>query len=109
MKLWHVTQWGNVIDGVNGWDTQCIVSASTMEAAIEKGEIHISDYGSGKYRDGKADTIYLLGDDNRPDGEPKLVVRVWVAFADNLGHYPSWHKHEDKWIDSKTLYEPEIS
>lgn len=105
MKLWHIAQWGNPKDGGNGWDTQCIVAAPDMQAAIKFGQDCIQRH-NGDYRCGKADTIYHMGDDGRPDGEPVLVVRVYIDVAMNLGRYPAWHRqHEtDEWLDTKTMF-----
>lgn len=108
MKLWHACQWGNREDGVNGWDTQCIVTAIDLKSAVEKAEFHFQqmDRCGTTYRDGRADSIYLMGDDGRPDGEPQLVTRIWVDAAANLMRYPSWHRHPEtnEWIDHKTMY-----
>lgn len=105
MKLWHVIQWGNSKEGGNGYDTQCIVAASDMKAAIAKGEEYIGYFAPG-YRGELADVITLLGDDGRPDEDARLVIRVWVAFGDNMGHYESWHRHPEtnEWLDYKTMY-----
>lgn len=111
MKLWHIAQWGNKKDGPNGHDTQCIVAAVDLKSAVEKAELHISHmFDNSSYRDGKADAAYLLGDDGKPDGEPQLVIRPWVDFADNLGHYPSWHRRywdTGEWADTESIYGPD--
>lgn len=108
MKLWFVIQWGNKDDGPNGWDTQCIVTAADMKQAIEKAQLHFTQFGNplDPYRGGKADAINLMGEDGRPDGEPQLVVRIWVAFGDNMMHNPAWFRHPetDEWLDQKTMY-----
>jgi hypothetical protein len=105
VKLWHVAQWGNPKDGPDGWDTQCIVAAPNMQAAIQFGQERFRDQ-NGEYRDNKADTIYHMGDDGRPDGEPRLVTRVYVDVAMNLGGYPAWHRKwdTDEWLDTATMY-----
>lgn len=81
------------------------MAAPDLNSAVEKAEVHFRDYNSN-YREGTSDTIFMLGDDGRPEGEARLVVRVWVAFADNLGHYPSWHRHHktNEWTDSDVLF-----
>jgi len=105
MKLWHVIQWGNEKDGFNGWDTQCVVAAIDLKSAVEKAQ-ELFGYYAINYRGGLADTVRLLGDDGRPDGEARLVIRIWVAFGDNLCHYETWHRQTDtgEWVDFKTMY-----
>lgn len=106
MKLWHIAQWGNKKTGPDGLDTQCIVSAVDLKSAVEKAELHIPyQYDSYSYRNGKADVAYLLGEDSRPDGDPQLIVGVWVDMACNLTHNPAWFRQyeSDEWVDQKTM------
>ena len=92
MKLWHVAQWGNPQDGPNGHDTQCVIAAPDLETAIKFGSECI-ERRNGKFRDGLADVIYFLGEDGGLDSEPpQLVIRVWVAIADNMRHNPAWYR-----------------
>lgn len=102
MKLWQVIQWGNKEEGPNGLDTQCIVSAANMEAAIAKGEFHFNQYAFWK----QADVIYLLGYDDRPDGDALLIVPIWLHYADNLQHNPAWFRKY--WDDGTWATEDEV-
>lgn len=105
MKLWHVAQWGNREQGGNGWDTQCVVRANDLTSAIKKAEFHFDQFDPG-WRDGKADAVYLMGDDGTVGEKPELIIPIWLKPAFNLGKYPSWHfDHESKtWVDSKILF-----
>ena len=105
MKLWHVAQWGNREEGGNGWDTQCIVRANDLPSALTIAELHFDQFDHG-WRDGKADVVYLMGDDGSVGDEPKLIVPIWIKPAFNLGRYPSWHfdLESKEWKDSKTMY-----
>ena len=105
MKLWQVIQWGNIKDGPNGHDTQCIISAVDMQAAIKKAELHFpmwkkswatsaSDPEQAAKKDEwdkSAEVVYLIGQDDKPDGEAFLVIPVWVAMGVNLSHNPAWY------------------
>lgn len=107
MKLWHVCQWGNKNDGVNGWDTQCVVAASNLQEAVKFAETIFQDYNGPEYAGGIAHCIFLMGDDgNFLDSEAKLVIRVFVSFADNPAKCPSWHRHPEteEWVDTNILY-----
>lgn len=99
MKLYQVIQWGNATDGGDGWDTQCIVSGQNVQSAVEKGEFHLERMSPFKpYRNGKADVVYELGQDNRPDGEAILITPCWIKSAFNLTHNPAWLKDDSgKW------------
>lgn len=103
MKLWHIAQWGNKQDGIDGYDTQCIISSNDMLEAVEIAELHMSCLD---WKDGKADVIYLIGDDGCADHVTRLVIDVWINPASNRGCYPSWHKDHvaNKWIESETIY-----
>lgn len=105
MKLWHVAQWGNSKEGANGWDTQCIVRANDLPAALSIAELHLDQFDHG-WRDGKADVVYLIGDDGSVGDESKLIIPIWIKPCFNLGRYPSWHKSYDtkEWIDAGTLF-----
>lgn len=78
---------------------------------IAKGEFHIEQQ-NGDFREGKADVIYLMGDDGRPDDEPRLVIRPWIDPAMNFSHYPAWYRcywdevNPNKWEDQETVYGP---
>jgi hypothetical protein len=106
MKLWHIAQWGNKEDGVNGWDTQCVVAAPNLAEAVKFAEARFQDYNGANYAGGIAHCAFLMGDDGEQDGEACLVLRVWVSFGDNPGNYPSWHRHPetDEWLDTETMY-----
>lgn len=93
MKLWQVIQWGNNEDGPDGWDTQCIVSAVDMQAAIKKAAIHFPSweiYTKGEWEHTSADVVYLLGQDDKPDADAVLIVPVWIKPAYNLSHNRAW-------------------
>jgi hypothetical protein len=105
MKLWHVVQYGNGDEGPDGHDIQCIVSAINMEAALTKASFHFDQYNFA-YKDwkkGNADAIYLLGEDNKPDGEAILTVIIWRNPGLNLGRNPAWHRKykSDEWEEQK--------
>jgi hypothetical protein len=103
MKLWHIAQWGNKDEGVNGWDTQCVIRSNDMMLAIEKAELHMSYYD---WRYGKADVVYLLGDDGVVGDKTELAIQVWIKPALNLLSHESWHRHYEtnEWLDFKTMY-----
>jgi hypothetical protein len=105
MKLWHVAQWGNHEDGGNGADTNCIVRAPDLKTAINIAEDHF-DGVMDEWNNGVADVAYLLGDDCSPLEEAKVVVRLWIDHAFNLGHYDSWHRDYDtgEWVDAEAMY-----
>jgi hypothetical protein len=117
MQLWQVIQWGNIVEGGNGPDTQCIISAVDMQAAIKEGEFRIEHHNlyiesmpskRPAIRDwpNRADVAYLLGQDHRSDGDPIVIVPVWVAHAFNMAHSPSWHRHhhDSVWMTQKEMY-----
>src|SRR5208283_210207 len=94
MKLWQVIQWGNIKDGGNGPDTQLIVSAVDIEAAVAEAKIRFEyhhSYDHKKLWKEYADAVYLLGQDDRPDGNPIVIVPIWVANAFNMAYNASWH------------------
>ena len=111
MKLWQVIQWGNIEDGGNGPDTQCVVSAIDMPSAIAKAEIHFPSWSAYVKEDWNkgADVVYLIGQDDKPDGDAVLVIPVWVMHAFNLTHNPPWYfNHETKgWDTQEEMYGPE--
>ena len=112
MKLWQVIQWGNINDGPDGLDTQCIISAVDMMSAIGKAEDHFPSwkhYSRGPGFDSfehRSDVVYLLGEDNKVDGEPILVTRVWVCMADNPAHNLAWYREWDtnQWRTQMEMY-----
>lgn len=107
MKLWQVIQWGNPDEGGNGKDTQCIVSAKDLSSAVEKGFLHIERYNEGiENWETRIDTVRLLGQDDRPDGEPILIVGVWLAHAQDMPGNASWHQsHRTKeWLTTKEMF-----
>lgn len=120
MQLWQVIQWGNIVEGGNGPDTQCIVSAIDMQAAIKEGEARIEQHNyymrsmpshGAAIQDWKsrADVVYRLGDDPRPNDNPVVIVQVWVAHAFNMAHSPSWHREYDtnNWMTSEEMFGPD--
>ncbi len=111
MKLWQVIQWGNIEDGGNGPDTQCIISAPDLQSAVREGEARLYNYHSFSDKGWKddADVVYLLGEDHRPDGEAVVIVPVWVQNAFNMAGNPSWHRdYESKvWKTREEMYGPE--
>ena len=98
MKLWRVVQWGNPKEGGDGADTQCIISAHTMEAAIQKGE-EVFQTTSPGYMNGKCHNIQLLGNDDRPEGPPVVIIWCWEQAAINHAGNPSWGRifETDEW------------
>lgn len=94
MKLWQIIQWGNPKDGGDGPDTQCVVSAMHMKDAISKAKDHLHQHNQFPKKDwtDEVDMILLLGEDQRPNGDPILVIPVWVAHAFNMANSPSWHR-----------------
>lgn len=98
MKLWRVVQWGNPVEGGNGADTQCIISAPSMKEAIQKGEEVFLDK-SPNYMNGKAHNVQLLGQDDRPDGPPVVIIWCWEQAAINHARNPSWGRifDSDEW------------
>ena len=123
MKLWQVIQWGNMDDGPDGRDTQCIISAVDMQSAIKKAEIHLpywdKDWGVHLHDEKKAEekrewkhgaeVVYLIGQDDKPDGEAVLVIPVWIAMGVNLSHNPAWYlNHQTQgWETQEEMYGPE--
>jgi hypothetical protein len=103
MKLWHVAQWGNKEDGGDGHDTQCVIRSNEMISAIEKAELHMSCFD---WKEGKADVVYLLGEDESVGDKTELVIAVWFNPAFNLAHHPAWFKdhNTNQWVDEKTMY-----
>lgn len=102
MKLWHVVQWGNPIDGGNGDDAQCIISASTFDSAVAFAEQHFQEYNP-TYMDGKCHVVHLLGQDDKPDGEPVMVIYRWLQPAVNPSKMPYWYRYENTavWLENK--------
>lgn len=100
MKLWHIVQWGNPQEGGNGDDAQCIVSASSFEEAVSFGEQHFQDYDKD-YMDGKCNVVHLIGQDERPDGKPVMVIYRWVQSAVNPSKMPCWYRHDNSSIWEK--------
>jgi hypothetical protein len=111
MKLWQVIQWGNPVDGGNGPETQCIISAVDMESAIAEGNKHIQWHNSFVSKDThgwEAEVVYLLGEDFRPDGDPIVIVPVWVAHSFNDARSPAWHRHpKNGWMTQEEMYGPD--
>lgn len=110
MKLWHVIQWGNKNEGGNGPDTQCVVSAPDMSAALEKANYHFLQYNlkiDGTVWKDNADVIRLLGKDDLPDGPHVLVIPVWISHAFNMNNVPTWHSNKGMWVDEKILFSDE--
>lgn len=105
MKLWYITQWGNSKDGPNGWDTNCVIASTDLKSAVEYAQVLFAALAPG-YRDELADAAHLIGDDGRLDEDARLVIRPYIAFADNPGHYESWYRHPEtnEWLDQKTMY-----
>jgi hypothetical protein len=106
VKLWHVAQWGNEKTGVNGYDTQCIVSAIDLPSAVSRAEKHFAEEVSHPYKGGVSDVALLIGEDTKPDREAVLVFGAWIGIADNKMHYPAWYRHPEtnEWLDQKTMY-----
>jgi hypothetical protein len=94
MKLWHIVQWGNPEEGGNGDDAQCIVSATSFEAAVKMGEQHFQDYNPS-YMDGKCHVVHLMGEDDRPDGDAVMIIYRWLQPAINPSKMPYFHRHEN--------------
>ncbi len=103
MKLWHVAQWGNLDEGANGQDTNCIVRAPDLETAVK---IAQNNFEYLDWKDGECDVVFLMGEDNIEDDTAKIVIRDWIANAFNLGGYPSWHRDLDtgKWLTAEEMY-----
>ena len=83
-----------------------------MQAAIKEGEARIEqhnytrDYKTAiKDWKSRADVVYRLGDDPRPDDNPVVIVQVWVAHAFNMARNPSWHREYEtnSWLTSKEM------
>jgi hypothetical protein len=107
MKLWIVVQWGNEKEGPDGQDTQCIVRSNDMMSAIEFAEDCFRGPLNDGWKNGKADVVLLLGDDNAADdGMTTLIVRIWVNTASYGGDYFSWHRKlaTKEWVDAKTMF-----
>jgi hypothetical protein len=104
MKLWHVVQWGNEMEGGNGEDTNCLVRAPDMEIALALAYEHFNFHSLG-WKNGICDVIMLLGEDSLDD-EAKVVMYKWKAHAFNPAKYPSWHRdpHTGEWTDDKTMF-----
>lgn len=104
MKLWHIAQWGNSAEGVNGHDTQCVVRAHDLMSAIQLAELMFS-YHLPIWKNGKANVVYLLGDDGNFDIEEKLIIPIWIKPAYNLGGYDSWNYdfESQTWISFKEI------
>lgn len=110
MKLWHIAQWGNPKDGGNGPDTNCIVRANTLEGAIVMAE---DTFGNAHrtvmaevWRAGKADVVYLMGEDASDKEEERVVIQVWVAHAFNFPGYKGWGRDysTNEWVSHDVLY-----
>lgn len=105
MKLWRVVQWGNPSEGSKGHDTQCIISAVSLEKAVEKAKECFADW-----QNGQADIVFLLGKDKRPEGPPVVVVPKWVAPSYNLGVDANWRRTPaGKWVGGALFYEAELT
>lgn len=105
MKLWHVAQWGNLEEGPDGQDTNCIVRAPNLASAVNLAE----DYFKRIYqpwKDGQADVAMLMGEDTSTSDDPRIVIYSWRNPAFNLAHYPAWYRHHEtnEWLDQKTMY-----
>jgi hypothetical protein len=111
MKLWVVSQWGNKDEGPNGEDTNCVIRSNDMMEAIEFAENIFLGYMRDGWNKGKANAIYLLGDDGREDDhKTKQIIDVWRAHAFNRGGYPSWHRdwregNDGKWAPAEELFD----
>jgi len=109
MKLWYICQWGNPDDGGDGPDTNCIVRAPDLQTAIVLAQDAFSrHYDKEQWRDCKADSVYLIGEDLSPSNEPKLITAIWIAHAYNLAGYKSWGRifDTDQWEEHEKLYPP---
>ena len=106
MKLWHIAQWGNIHEGGNGYDTQCVVSTIDLSSAVNRAEKHFATEVFNPYKGGVSDVAILLGEDNHSDGESMLVIGAWIAIADNKLHNPAWYRNTEtgEWVDQKTMY-----
>ena len=106
MKLWRVAQWGNVNEGGNGEDTNCIVRANTMDSAIKITEEYFNQWGKNAFKHGITDCVMFLGEDASPLTEEKVVVRKWLEHAINLAEYPAWTRewNTNVWV-SNDFYE----
>jgi len=106
MKLWFIGQWGNHEEGTDGKDTQCVIRGNDMMRVIKSAEECFQIYR--EYRGGRADFIFLLGEDGLDDdGKEALIIPVWIGYCFNLGNLPLWHRRywdTDKWESTKTLY-----
>lgn len=98
MKLWHVVQWGNPEEGGNGDDAQCIISASSFEEAVAFGEEHFQGYNK-EYMSGRCHVVHLLGQDDKPDGKPVMVIYRWLQPSVNPSKMPFWLRelNSDVW------------
>jgi len=106
MKLWHIAQWGNPKDGGDGPDTNCIVRAPDLESAIKMAEEAFSAPFRTVWREGKANVVYLMGEDEAQKPEPRIVIQVWVAHAFNFPHYKGWSRDiiTNEWKSHDELY-----
>lgn len=97
MKLWQIIQWGNKVDGVDGRDTQCIISAIDMFIALDHAATHLGDFNLDvpTWKGGQADAVYLLGEDDKAMGHPMLIVPIWYGYAANLGKNFAWYYYHD--------------
>jgi hypothetical protein len=107
MKLWHLIQWGNKDEGANGKDTQCVVSASTMEEAIEYGSSLLRDVFA--WKDGQLDHVILLGYDEIPDGQPICVIGGWIEHGWSMRteyQHQRWFRHPEnnQWLTQQEMY-----
>lgn len=103
MKLWHVVQWGNKQDGIDGHDTQCVIRSNDMLEAITKAQVHLSLLD---WKDGKADVVMLLGEDSYDGDETILVILPWVNAAPNLVRNLIWYRNQfDHWVNEKDLHQ----
>jgi hypothetical protein len=109
MKLWMVTQWGNAEEGPNYADTNCIISSSDMQTAIQLAEDMFEErnkfYPTKPWTRPEADVVFLIGEDYNPDGEPLVIVQTWVDNAFNRGNNKAWYRHHEMgWITDKEMY-----
>jgi hypothetical protein len=106
MKLWHIAQWGNPDDGGNGPDTNCIVRANNLSSAIKIAENAFGSPYRPSWREGKADVVYLMGEDSSDKTDERVVIQVWVAHTFNFPHYKGWGRDytTDEWESHDILY-----
>lgn len=99
MKLWHVSQWGN-IKGPNEPDTQCIVRAPDIISAIALATKEFAGMVEA-WKNGECNIIILLGEDVLSDAGARVVVRPWIANVIYLEEYPSWIRDDNSWEKSR--------